>query len=269
MEKITLDELKRLQIKILDHVTSFCDEHDIAYWIDAGTLLGAVRHHGYIPWDDDIDIGMLRKDYEKFKQLYNQSSTRYQFYCNELDSKFYYAYGKVLDNQTVLYEPNPSGEKIAVNIDVFVYDVVTTDRKKLEKTFSKKDRCSYFNYFKHYYQSKEDKTSKPMKKMYRVFLKAILYLFPGNYFVKKIIQNAQTYQDLHTDKIANLSVGANVVYDIKYLTSRVKLKFEGKEYYAPICYDEWLTTRYGNYLCLPKEEERISSHKFEAYFLDK
>ena len=66
MREILLDELKEIQIAILDVVDAFCKENNINYWLDGGTLLGAVRHGGYIPWDDDIDIGMLRKDYDLF-----------------------------------------------------------------------------------------------------------------------------------------------------------------------------------------------------------
>lgn len=66
MREILLDELKDRQIAILDVVDAFCRENNINYWLDSGTLLGAIRHGGYIPWDDDIDIGMLRPDYDRF-----------------------------------------------------------------------------------------------------------------------------------------------------------------------------------------------------------
>lgn len=66
MQEIGLQQLKELQIQILDHVAEFCCTHQINYWLDSGTLLGAIRHKGYIPWDDDIDLGMLRDDYDKF-----------------------------------------------------------------------------------------------------------------------------------------------------------------------------------------------------------
>ena len=65
---IEIDELRSLQLGILDCVAKFCDEHKIKYWLDYGTLIGAIRHKGYIPWDDDIDISMPRKDYEKISR---------------------------------------------------------------------------------------------------------------------------------------------------------------------------------------------------------
>lgn len=62
MRKIGMDELRQKQMEVLDYVAVFCDENGIRYWIEGGTLLGAIRHKGYIPWDDDIDIAMLRED---------------------------------------------------------------------------------------------------------------------------------------------------------------------------------------------------------------
>ena len=66
MREIGVNELKLIQLEILDVVAKFCEERGINYWLNAGTLLGAVRHKGYIPWDDDIDLGMLRPDYDRF-----------------------------------------------------------------------------------------------------------------------------------------------------------------------------------------------------------
>ena len=80
MKQITLEELKRIQLSILDRVAEFCEKNAINYWLDCGTLLGAVRHKGYIPWDDDIDIGMLRPDYDRFLKTFNEKNDVYKVY---------------------------------------------------------------------------------------------------------------------------------------------------------------------------------------------
>ena len=80
LKRISEQELREIQIEILDEVDNFCRNHAINYWIDCGTLLGAVRHKGYIPWDDDIDVGMLRDDYNRFAKEFNQKGKRYRFF---------------------------------------------------------------------------------------------------------------------------------------------------------------------------------------------
>ena len=99
MRKIGMDELRQKQIEVLDYVSSFCDQQGIRYWIEGGTLLGAIRHKGYIPWDDDIDIAMLRKDYDWFRKAFpekNQNS-KFVFRCAEDDRDWHLPFGKVMD----------------------------------------------------------------------------------------------------------------------------------------------------------------------------
>ena len=124
-----LRKLQRIELEMLIEVDRICQKHNIQYSLDGGTLLGAVRHKGFIPWDDDIDIGMKREDYTIFTQQFNHGDNkRYSFHCLENDKNYLYPMGKVLDNATVLYEPNKEyGYQIAVYIDVFVYDHIPSD----------------------------------------------------------------------------------------------------------------------------------------------
>ncbi len=137
--RIDAVQLKKYQIDILKTVHRFCIDNKISYWLDSGTLLGAIRHKGYIPWDDDIDIAMLRPDYDKFMRLFNEKNERYKFYTIENNSQFLYPIGKVLDTSTVLYEPNKQGNKLSINIDIFVYDNAPDNDKLVEKMYKKRD----------------------------------------------------------------------------------------------------------------------------------
>lgn len=121
MRQLTPDEAKKIQTGILDVVAAFCDERGIKYWLDYGTLLGAVRHKGFIPWDDDIDIGMLRPDYDRFMREFNGTNPRYEFHCMENDSDNTRAFGKVVDIHTsVSYEHTHGFEGYGLSIDVFM-----------------------------------------------------------------------------------------------------------------------------------------------------
>ena len=83
MKEITIEESKKIQLMILDSIDLFCKSNNLRYSLAYGTLIGAVRHHGFIPWDDDIDIMMPRPDYDKFLKLFKQENLKVQYYGND------------------------------------------------------------------------------------------------------------------------------------------------------------------------------------------
>ena len=115
--------LQLAQLELLKEVDYVCRKHNLDYWIDFGTLLGAVRHKGFIPWDDDVDIGMPREDYDKFIELFN-STTRNKNFC----AKYYRTSTKAL-NCFIRVKCND----FPLNLDVFPYDFYTTNLKNEEK----------------------------------------------------------------------------------------------------------------------------------------
>lgn len=124
MKKIETEEMKKLELDMLIDVAKFCDENDIRYYLSGGTLLGAVRHKGFIPWDDDIDISMPRPDYLKFVSTYNGSSEFYQVQSIENNDKYWRTFAKVFDTRTYLKEDAIRMPKDGngVFIDIFPID---------------------------------------------------------------------------------------------------------------------------------------------------
>lgn len=264
MRKIELDELKKLQINILDVVHCFCQKHNINYWLDAGTLLGAIRHNGYIPWDDDIDIGMLRPDYERFGKIFNTENNRYKFLCVENSAEFCYAYGKVLDTETVLYEPDKNGKKLAVNIDIFVYDNAPDDDVVVDKMYKKSKFYRGCNVAR---SQNSDNIPGIKRKLAFSFLNIALRPFPKNYFARKMSNNSQKYKNSDTKRVGNFTSYSVFTCEKSVFDSFSDHIFEGKMYKIPIGYDKWLKAFYGDYMELPPIEKRISTHSFEAYML--
>ena len=124
-DRIGVQELKQLQIEILKAIHSFCEEYHIKYSLACGTMLGAVRHKGYIPWDDDIDIYLLRDDYNKLVKLFpNVYHEHYELISIERNKIWSRPYAKAFDNRTLLFENINDSSSIGINIDIYPIDDV-------------------------------------------------------------------------------------------------------------------------------------------------
>lgn len=262
MREILLDELKDRQIAILDVVDAFCRENNINYWLDSGTLLGAIRHGGYIPWDDDIDIGMLRPDYDRFLAMFNKLNKQYQVFSVENDINFPYPFGKVLDTHTVLYEPNEQGVKLAINIDIFVYDNAPEDDKLVERMYRKRDFYNKIYYFL-LYKTKLRNAGKVG--FVKNSIKAICGKVSPCFICRKIVRNSKKYSTQNTSWVGNFLAATKIKASKEIFDSFVEVEFEGKKYKAPAGWDQWLTCFYKNYMELPPIEKRVSHHLFKAY----
>lgn len=130
MKEINTEDLKRIQIQILLHIDVFCTKHELRYFISGGTLIGAIRHKGFIPWDDDIDIMMLREDYEKFIVLYSQEDkSPYHLYSHNQLHSYPYPFAKMDDSRTILKEDINEAMVFGVNIDIFPIDIAPRSEK--------------------------------------------------------------------------------------------------------------------------------------------
>ena len=144
MRKIGMDELRQKQMEVLDYVAAFCDENGIRYWIEGGTLLGAIRHKGYIPWDDDIDIAMLREDYTRFRTEFPEKSRdpKFVFRCAEDDKTWHLPFGKVMNTESLFLQ---DGHDLGINIDIFPMDDAPDDDALMDKMYRKRDRLKVLN----------------------------------------------------------------------------------------------------------------------------
>ena len=124
MKAISLDELKSIQLDLLQKTADFCENNGLRYFLCGGTLLGAIRHKGYIPWDDDIDIAMPRQDYDRFVKIFNHPENYYQVVNLETNAEYAYAFAKVYDNRTILKELHYPGDTFGVYIDILPADGV-------------------------------------------------------------------------------------------------------------------------------------------------
>lgn len=253
---LTQEEIKKIELKILENIHSICQNEKINYYLCGGTLLGAIRHKGYIPWDDDIDIFMFEDDYEKFIN-YMKSQDKYKNLTlkDTNDKEYYYPFAKVVDNTTVAIQ-NDNNTKQGVWVDVFPLNYLPNDIRKSKKTIKK------WYMYRSLIISMTTNLSQ-VKKNKKFFLKLFLKIY-SNFIGKKRIQ--KKYNDILSES-KNYSDSKYVAcvwptYGIKEILSAKKIKpkklykFENKKFYGPKDYDYYLKKIYGNYDILPPKSKR-------------
>ena len=274
MKQLDFDGVRKVQLEILDYVMNFCEAHGINAFLDGGTLLGCIRHKGYIPWDDDIDTGMLRPDYDKFRRLFNKESTRYRFMCGEDDPDFFFPFGQVMDTQTEKYNPDKATViKSALCVDVFPIDNAPDDNKQLRKMLREQTCYRVLNSIRIYPNSMPPRGGNIFRRFCaqtaRMIMNMIPYsIIPRNFFAVKLTQIPKPYLGQETQRLGSFLGYYPVYIDKSAFSSFVYGEFEGRQYKIPVGYHEWLSKLYGNYMQLPPKEWRVVHH-MEAYIKDK
>ncbi len=266
MREIHLEELKNIQIQILDKVHEYCLEHGIIYFLSSGTLIGAVRHKGYIPWDDDIDIYMPRQDFERFIRQFNGVNKTYRCISLAEDTNCTIAYAKVERTDTRLVEAVDNPREQGINIDIFPIDGVPDDEEA---------RSKYFSKVQHIRNKMIMKDVKINFHRRGIFKNLILLGGKALLFNKRLHQLAVDLDNV-IDKHANdtlyvcnmiLGNGLHTEFRRDVINGTVDIEFEGKYYKTMKGYDEYLTKTYGDYMQLPPEDKRVSHHAFKAYWI--
>lgn len=263
--KISNAEQKELMLGILDCIIAYCRENSLVYYLIGGSLIGAVRHRGFIPWDDDIDIALPRKDYDFLVQHFNGFSEQYELVDISNQPKYYLPYAKIIDNRTVLFENVYGICPVGVNIDVFPLDYITDNTKNNIGKVYKKSFLEKLVVLK----SIQIMPSHPVWKRMLIRILRIICPLPYTYYTRKRIQRAEkAIAKEKTDWMANLC-GAWEEREItasKNFLCPVDGVFENRHVNLPNGYDEYLTGVYGDYMKLPPEEKRIAHHDYMTFW---
>lgn len=264
--QITSDDIKKIELSILKYIDLQCKKYNLRYYLGYGTLLVAVRHKGFIPWDDDIDIWMPRKDYDIFvaiEKLLGSSEFEILSPLDNLD--YYYGFAKLVSKNTHLQEIGFIPIKdYGVYVDIFPLDNIVK-------------KHSFLHFIAKYIIIARIASCnvKPWLNLTHR-KKAILFRFIG--IIATLLGFRRTAK--LTDKIAKIderkatknvgtfveSIGEYNIFPSEYFSSTVQLEFEGHYFNVPKRYHECLTQLYGDYMQIPPEEKRISGHSFKAYY---
>ena len=145
MRKLELAEIQQIELEIFDAFVRLCKQHGLSYQLAYGSLLGAVRHQGFIPWDDDIDVVLPRPDYDRLLSTFTEKTDHYLLespYTGNAD--YYYTYAKLYDTDTTLTEKTKRNCRRGIYIDVFPLDGIGRDEGEMEANFAKIDRLNMF-----------------------------------------------------------------------------------------------------------------------------
>ncbi len=261
MRELSLQECKQIEVEILDYIHSVCKQHNLRYSLGYGTLLGAIRHKGFIPWDDDIDIIMPYDDYSHLLQILNNKCDDKYILHMPGHKGYFYEFAKISAARTVLIEHNLQPIKdYGVYVDVFpMYNAPS---------------CLRFNRMKMWFLQKCRTASAHIEMpQYSLVKKAVVWpfwkitrLIGIEWFSCRQLRLIERITKRKSNKIMCYESGYDYLHDATIFDNLIEADFEGKRYSIIAKYDEYLKIEYGNYMQLPPVENQVSNHNYTAYF---
>ena len=259
MKKMTNQEFKEDTLEMLKAFATFCEDNNLRYLLDYGTLLGSVRHKGFIPWDDDIDVSMPKEDYTKLYELLKEKDFSFNnsYKLASFDNKYNInkVYFNIIDIKTIT-ESAYRKEKYyyPVWLDIFPCDKIDInnfDDSKIKK---------YVRYAQYPIFSQKNLLKRLIKDLFKPFMKL---------YFNKAVKLSQVNNNSNITELHNYysPYGLKDIMHQKYFDNYIYGEFEGYKFRIPKDYDERLKNIYGNYMKLPPKDKRIG-HVNNAFYLD-
>ena len=270
MKEIGLEEHKRIQLNILEKFDKYCKEHSLTYFLGYGSLIGAIRHNGFIPWDDDTDVLMPRRDYLKLIEDFDATNSDTDLeLISPFEKKARHPYAKLIDTRTVKIEKDikyqSENEYLGVDIDIFPIDGQPDD----EKTFNKWKRKLIKCYAIYTIMCMDFAQVGYLAKAKIIYYK-LLYKNKNNLLIKTQILHEQCPYE----KSKYVGVCETMYYDDGDRVKKecyeysIQHDFEGVLVNIPVGYDTILRNIYGDYMQLPHPEMRRTHHSNKVYWKD-
>ena len=264
-------EMKKIWAVELDLLYKFqlvCKKYDIKYYADSGTLIGAVRHSGFIPWDDDIDLVMFREDYNKLLEVADKEFMYPYFLQNTYSDKMYFrGHSQLRNSKTTGFITSDIGKPYnkGIFIDIFVVDVIPDNivlRKKYIKNINKKWDSLLLN---EYYRKNPDPI---FVKIHKLLIKHIYYrIFNYKYVFKKYEEYCAKYNNSDNESISYVEYSRGKekhIWEKKWFNSISTVPFEFLTIEIPDGYDKRLKKEYGDYMTIKKSPNTHGEVTFDV-----
>ncbi len=271
MERLDIDGIKAHSFQVLCKLRDVCQDHGLSYSLTGGTLIGAVRHQGFIPWDDDIDVMMPRPDYDRLIALARQEDLGFDLFSQESGEAYWYPFAKACCRGTVIRETATveSGLQLGVYVDIFPVDGVG-------KTYAGskwRTMCFQFLHGLKVTSSWKSFQRSKLRKWYYEPARYLCYLLSRCIGRKRLDRAVDRFLRAKPYEKANFAgrlvgdYGSREIMPKAMFEKLIQVTFEGTTFAAIADYDTFLTRLYGDYMQLPPLEKQVTHHSFEAYRL--
>lgn len=254
MREISLEESKRICFDILKYIDRVCRDNHINYSLGEGTLLGAVRHKGFIPWDDDIDVLMTRADMAKFLSVYHDG--QYEMFYVRSDCNYWNTVARITDPRTAVYFGDSKRSIHGIWVALTPVDNVPNDEAEREKMLKKIKRWI-----------KYCRQKKGVVSYNNRFQRMLFKFIPVTWLNRRLMKIITAYNDCPTMQMLKLNIRYEpFLMPSFFFDSYTELEFEGQKFMALCHYNEYLKLMYGDYMTPPPPEQRVVKHNYRAFY---
>ena len=260
MVELSKEEIEKIRLDVADALKDFCNEYGLTYYLSGSTLLGAIRHRGFIPWNNTMSVMLKREDYDLLVRIFNEKSieknSTLRLFTYADDDEYGFAYGKITDTDTLLVQEGGEGDGLGVGVKVFPIDGAGKTTSQAEKTVKKAQ------YYHALLRLKAHKTH--TQKFYKAgkfkrFAQKWRSKFITRRGIIKRIEALLRKEKFDSSTYAGVIIsnfGTKAIVEKETFLSSVVVPFEGREYTTIAQYDKYLNAIFGDYMSLPSEKER-------------
>lgn len=268
---LTMQEIQKVSLEVLKRITDLCDKHGFKYFLAYGTLIGAVRHKGYIPWDDDVDIMMSRPVYERFLKYFEKHKDELgglEIFTPDTNDKYPYVLARISDSNYRIDVKNERDCGLGIFVDIYPLDGIGDTYEEALNTLKKTTKYPSLIFLatRIYYHFGITKGWR--KRLLKIPAFIYTHVMGKRFFMNKLNKLLKQHKYENSEYVgaaAWCTRPEKNIYKREWCEELIKVPFEHYEFYIPRNYDKMLNVTYGNYMQLPPPEDRIYHHMYKAY----